>query len=117
MVDTIDTDWPNRVAKYRVGQKIKVKIIRMADFGAFAEIETNLEGLIHKSKMAWGGVDDPNKAVKVDDVIEVSIEKIDIDKQQIGLSMLKAEGDPFFKYKVGQRLMVQLRNHTRWTNC
>lgn len=54
--------------------------------------------------MAWGGVDDPSKVVKVGDVIEVSIEKVDLDKQQIGLSMLKAEGDPLTKYKVGQRI-------------
>jgi transcriptional accessory protein Tex/SPT6 len=40
----------------------------------------------------------PNKVVKVGDVIEVSVEKIDLDKQQIGLSMLTAEGDPLSKY-------------------
>ena len=109
IADTIDTDWPNRAAKFRVGQKIKVKIIRMAEFGAFAEIETSLEGLIHKSRMAWGGVDDPNKVIKVGDVVEVSIEKIDLEKQQIGLSMLKSEDDPFPKFKTGQRLTGKVK--------
>ncbi len=104
IVDTIDTNWAERAAKYKVGQKIKVKIIRIVDFGAFAEIETSLEGLIHKSRMAWGGVDDPNKVVKVGDIVEVTIEKIDLEKQQIGLSMLKVEGDPINKYRVNQRV-------------
>jgi len=104
MVDTLDPKWLElATTKYKVGQKIRVKIIRMAEFGAFAEIEPGLEGLIHKSKMAWGGVDDPNKIVKIGDVVEVTIEKIDLEERKIGLSMLKSEGDPFTKYKIGQR--------------
>lgn len=103
MVDTLDPKWLELAAKYKVGQKIKVTIVRMADFGAFGKIEDGLEGLIHKSKMAWGGVDDPNKILKVEGIVEVTIEKIDMEKRQIGLSMLKAEGDPFTKYKIGQR--------------
>jgi len=103
MVDTLDPKWLELAAKYKVGQKIKVTIVRMADFGAFGQIEDGLEGLIHKSKMAWGGVEDPNTIVKVNDVVDVTIEKIDVEKRQIGLSMLKAEGDPLSKYKVGDR--------------
>lgn len=109
MVDTIDTEKPKRMEKYRVGQQVKVKVVKIADFGAFAELEPGLEGLIHVSKMAWGGVDDPRKIVTVGDEIDVTIEKIDLEKQQIGLSMLKAAGDPFSKYKVGQRLTGSIK--------
>ncbi|TAK62945.1 MAG: hypothetical protein EPO24_04595, partial [Bacteroidetes bacterium] len=45
MVDTLDPNWLALIEKYKVGQKIKAKITRMADFGAFAEIEVGLEGL------------------------------------------------------------------------
>lgn len=99
-----EIDKPMQMAKYTVGQQIKVKITRLVDFGAFAEIESGLEGLIRASKMAWGEVDDVSKFVKVGEIIDVSVEKIDLVKQQIGLSMLKAEDDPFNKYKIGQRI-------------
>jgi len=104
LVDTIDTEKPKKLAKYSIGKKVQVKIVKIASFGAFAEIEPGIEGLIHISKMAWGGVDDPNKVVKVGDVVEVSIEKVDLEKLQIGLSMLTAKGDPLDKYKVYQRV-------------
>lgn len=104
-----EIDKPKRLAKYTVGQQVKVKIARLVDFGAFAEIEPGLEGLIHVSKMTWGEVDDVSKFVRVGDVIDASVEKIDLEKQQIGLSMLKAEDDPFTKYKIGQRITGKIK--------
>jgi predicted RNA-binding protein with RPS1 domain len=97
-------EWQKRITKYAFGERIKVKITRIEDFGAFAELEPGVLGLIHKSKMAWGGVADPSEVVKPGDVVEVSIEKIDKDKQQIGLSMLTTESDPLSNVRVGERL-------------
>ncbi len=97
-------EWQKRITKYAFRERIKVKITRIEDFGAFAELEPGVLGLIHKSKMAWGGVADPSEVVKPGDVVEVSIEKIDKDKQQIGLSMLTTESDPLSNVRVGERL-------------
>jgi small subunit ribosomal protein S1 len=97
-------EWQKRITKYAFRERIKVKITRIEDFGAFAELEPDVLGLIHKSKMAWGGVADPSEVVKPGDVVEVSIEKIDKDKQQIGLSMLTTESDPLSNVRVGERL-------------
>lgn len=91
------------ISKYKVGQKVKGHVVRVADFGAFVQIEDGLEGLIHKSKMAWGGVDNPNLIIKKGDVLDVFIDKIDIERRQIALSMLKVEEDPITKYKAGQK--------------
>ncbi len=101
--ETIDTDWPNRAAKYPVGRQLTVKVMRIVDFGAFVEIEPGLHGLIHKSRIAWGGVDDPNKVVKIGETVQVTVERIDPEKHQIALTMLRVETDPFLKYRDGHK--------------
>lgn len=89
--------------KYQVGNHIKGKITAVTDFGAFVEFDDKMEGLVHISEIAWQRIDDPRDIVKVGDMVEAEIIKIDGTK--IFLSMKKLKADPWSevekKYRVG----------------
>ncbi len=79
--------WSRIPAAYPRGSRVKGKITKITDFGAFAEIEPGVEGLIHVSEIADEHVDDPRKFLKVGDEKEVMIIDIDADDRKIGLSI------------------------------
>ena len=79
--------WATVLEKYRVGQTVKVKVLRIAKFGAFAEIEEGLEGLIHLSELSKEKVSTPEDVVKPGDVVDVKILRIIPEEQKIGLSI------------------------------
>ena len=82
----------NRIPQtYPRGSRVKGKITKITDFGAFAEIEPGVEGLIHVSEISDEHVDDPRKFLKVGDEKDVMIIDIDADDRKIGLS-IKAVG-------------------------
>ena len=83
--------WSRIPQTYPRGSRITGTITKITDFGAFAEIEPGVEGLIHVSEIADEHVDDPRKYLKVGDVKEVMIIDIDLDDRKIGLSV-KAVG-------------------------
>ncbi len=79
--------WTRIPASYPRGSRVKAQITKITDFGAFAEIEPGVEGLIHVSEIADEHVDDPRKYVKVGEEREVMIIDIDPDERKIGLSI------------------------------
>jgi small subunit ribosomal protein S1 len=82
-----ETPWDKIAEKYQVGTIIKAKITRLAAFGAFAELEKGIEGLIHISKLDPGRrLNHAKDAVKVDEIVPVVVENIDIERQRIALS-------------------------------
>ena len=83
--------WSRIPQSYPRGSRVKGKITKITDFGAFAEIEPGVEGLIHVSEIADEHVDDPRKYLKVGEEKEVMIIDIDGDDRKIGLS-IKAVG-------------------------
>jgi ribosomal protein S1 len=91
------------VSQYKVGDKIKGKVTAVTDFGAFVEFGNKMEGLVHISEIAWQRIDDPREFVKVGDVVDAEIIKIEGTK--IFLSIKKLKTDPWKdvgkKYKVG----------------
>lgn len=92
------------IASYKVGDKVNGKVTAVTDFGVFVEFgEDNLEGLIHISELAWQRIDDPTDFVKVGDMIDAEIIKVEGSK--IFLSIKKLKTDPWKdvdqKYKVG----------------
>lgn len=76
--------------KYIPGQIIKGKITKLTNFGAFVELEPNLEGLLHISELADHKIDKPQDVVKVGEEVEVKILRIDADSRKIGLSLRRA---------------------------
>jgi small subunit ribosomal protein S1 len=74
-------------SKYHVGQDARVKIVKVANFGAFAELEDGVEGLIHLSELSSEKVGTPEEVVTVGQELDAKIIKIDAEARKIGLSI------------------------------
>jgi len=83
--------WDEKVAKYKVGQLVEGTITRLTKFGAFANLEDDLEGLIHISEMSDRRIEHPKEVLKEGDVVTLRIIKIDPSNHHIGLSIRKVE--------------------------
>ena len=77
--------------KYVPGHIIKGKVAKLTNFGAFVELEPDLEGLLHISELADHKIDKPQDIVKVDDEVEIKILKVDTDARKIGLSLRRVQ--------------------------
>ena len=73
--------------KYIPGHIIKGKIVKLTNFGAFVQLEPDLEGLLHISELADHKIDKPQDVVKAGDEVEVKILKVDTEARKIGLSL------------------------------
>ncbi|MHC4130369.1 MAG: 30S ribosomal protein S1 [Planctomycetota bacterium] len=84
--------WKNAIPqKYIPGHIIKGKVTKITNFGAFVELESDLEGLLHISELADHKIDKPQDIVKDGDEIEVKILKVDTEARKIGLSLRRAQ--------------------------
>ena len=79
--------WTQVQTKYQVGQDVRVKVVKVTNFGAFAELEDGVEGLIHLSELSREKVADPEDVVSVSQELEAKIIKIDVETRKIGLSV------------------------------
>jgi small subunit ribosomal protein S1 len=79
--------WTQVQTKYQVGQDVRVKVVKVTNFGAFAELEDGVEGLIHLSELSREKVADPEDVVSVNQELEAKIIKIDVETRKIGLSV------------------------------
>lgn len=78
--------WANIEDKYPIGSQRDVKVVKLADFGVFVELESDIEGLIHISELSTKRVEKPDEVVEVGSVIKAEIISIDKDARKIGLS-------------------------------
>ncbi|MGO8705669.1 MAG: 30S ribosomal protein S1 [Candidatus Brocadiia bacterium] len=80
--------WQGNIpAKYSAGQIVRGKITKLTSFGAFVELEPNLEGLLHISEMSDKKIEKPEEAVQVGQEVQVTILRVDSEARKIGLSM------------------------------
>ncbi|MBT3337464.1 MAG: S1 RNA-binding domain-containing protein [Anaerolineae bacterium] len=86
-----DDPWKSRIEKFQVGQLIEGKITRLTKFGAFAQIEGDIEGLIHVSEISDQRVEHPKEELNEGDVVILRIIRIEADRRRIGLSMRKVD--------------------------
>ena len=98
--------WEVLQAKYPVGSKITGKVRNMTSYGAFVEIENDIDGMIHVSDMSWTRkINNPNEVLKPGQEVEVVILEINPEQQRISLGLKQAESDPWSniseQYKVG----------------
>lgn len=77
--------------KYLAGQIIKGKVTKLTNFGAFIELENELEGLLHISELSDHKIDSPQDIVKAGEEVEVKILKVDTEARKIGLSLRRAQ--------------------------
>ena len=94
------------ISKYKTGDTVEGDVTAVTDFGAFVRFDTNLEGLVHISEIAWQRIDHPRDVLKIGDHVKAEI--INIDGSKIFLSMKKLVEDPWKrvsdKFKVGQNV-------------
>lgn len=86
-----DDPWQAVESIAKVGQKIDVTIVRIADFGAFAEVMPGIEGLIHVSELSEERVDSPSSVVKIGQKVNVLVTAFDRANERIGLSLKRDE--------------------------
>ncbi|MCC6278582.1 MAG: 30S ribosomal protein S1 [Oligoflexia bacterium] len=109
--------WENVQARFQVGQKLSGKVVSLADYGAFVELEEGVEGLIHVSEMSWTQrVKHPSKVVAVDDTVNVVVLDIDLPNRRISLGMKQLETNPWLalkdKYPAGTVIEGQIKSIT-----
>jgi len=101
--------------KYPRGTKINGKITGITEFGLFVEIENGYEGLVHVSDISWfKNTSDLNKMFKIGDMIDVSVLKIDHDKEKISLGIKQLSQDPWKQakklYKTGNEIQAKVES-------
>ncbi len=97
------------ISNYEIGKKYKVKIVKLTDYGAFAEIEAGLSTLLHNSEISWTKKNvSAKKLFKVGDEIECVITEIDKDKRRVAISHRLTKDNPYEtlekKYPVGSEI-------------
>jgi small subunit ribosomal protein S1 len=100
--------WNEIDKKYTVGQKVQGKVVSLAKYGAFVEIEPGIEGLVHISEMSWTQhIKHPNQVVREGEFVEIVILSIDKDNKKISLGLKQVEQDPWetfeAKYRIGTK--------------
>lgn len=113
--------WESMAAEIVVGSKVKGKIVNVADYGAFLEIQSGVEGLIHVSEMSWSQhLRNPQDFIKVGDELEAVVLTIDREERKMSLGMKQLTEDPWTrqdvlnKYAVGTRHKGIVRNLTNF---
>ncbi len=109
--------WETVMEKYPPGARAHGKIVSLADYGAFFELEPGIEGLIHVSEMSWTRkVRHPSKMFEIGDKVEAMVKEIDVDRKRISLSIKEIEANPWDviheKYPVGSVVVGKVRNIT-----
>jgi small subunit ribosomal protein S1 len=111
--------WDALDAKLAVGDKVKGKVVVIADYGAFIEVAEGVEGLIHVSEMSWSThLRSAQDFVKVGDVVEAQILTLDRDDRKMSLGIKQLSQDPWTditaKYPVGSKHTGIVRNFTNF---
>jgi small subunit ribosomal protein S1 len=89
--------WDSIAEKYKAGERVRGTVTRLADFGAFVELEPGIEGLIHISEMSWskGKIRKASDVVKEGETVEVVILGVDAAQRRLSLGLKQALGDPW----------------------
>ena len=111
--------WDNLDAELKVGDSVKGKVVVMADYGAFVEIATGVEGLIHVSEMSWSQhLRSAQDFLKVGDEVEAQILTLDRDERKMSLGIKQLRQDPWqeidTKFGVGTKHKASVRNFTNF---
>jgi small subunit ribosomal protein S1 len=102
---------------YPVGARVTGKVVNITDYGAFVELESGVEGLIHVSEMSWSKrVKHPSKVLQVGQDVEAVVLDVDMENRRISLGMKQTEPDPWStlaeRYAIGSVIAGRVRNLT-----
>ena len=111
--------WDNLDPNLGVGDKVSGKVVLIADYGAFVEIEPGVEGLIHVSEMSWSPrLHSAQEFLKVGDEVEAQILTLDRENRKMSLGLKQLSSNPWEnireKYPVGSQHKAVVRNITNF---
>lgn len=111
--------WDEIDLKYPEGMKVQGRVVSIADYGAFIELEKGVEGLIHISEMSWTQhIKHPSQLVDKNDIIECVVLNVNAPEKKISLGVKQLEKDPWEeidkRYPVGSKHTGTVRNLTNF---
>ncbi|MEQ1773866.1 MAG: 30S ribosomal protein S1 [Burkholderiales bacterium] len=109
--------WVGLGRRYPTGTRLFGKVSNLTDYGAFVEIETGIEGLVHVSEMDWTNKNvHPSKVVQLGDEVEVMVLEIDEERRRISLGMKQCMANPWeefsMNHKKGEKVRGQIKSIT-----
>ena len=109
--------WSDVVHRYPLGSRVHGKVVSLADYGAFVELEDGVEGLIHVSEMSWTKkVRNPAKLLSIGAEVEAIVSDVNVPNRRISLSLKALEENPWDtiaeRYPVGAVINGKVRNLT-----
>ncbi|HVZ29262.1 MAG TPA: 30S ribosomal protein S1 [Asticcacaulis sp.] len=111
--------WENVDQKYPVGGKFSGRITNITDYGAFVELESGVEGLVHVSEMSWTKKNvHPGKIVSTSQEVEVVVLEVDASKRRVSLGLKQAQENPWESFvrqhPVGSTIEGEVKNATEF---
>ena len=116
----LDEDpWDIAKTKYKVNDKFSGRVTNITDYGAFVELESGIEGLVHVSEMSWTKKNmQPGKIVSTSEEVEVVVLEIDTAKRRISLGMKQCKPNPWLdlkdNYKIGSEVEGEVKSITEF---
>ena len=109
--------WASVAERYPIGARVHGKVVSLADYGAFVELEPGIEGLVHVSEMSWTKrVTHPSKVLEVGQEVDVMVLDVDTANRRISLGLKQAEPNPWemvrINHPVGSHITGQVKNIT-----
>ncbi len=111
--------WIDASMRYPLGKRIEGKVVSLAEYGAFVELEPGIEGLIHVSEISWTKrIKHPSKVVSVGDTVEAVVLDVSERERKISLGMKQIEPNPWSvieqKYPINTQVAGTIRNITNF---
>src|SRR6187431_2461550 len=111
--------WSAVAERYPASMRVSGKVVSLTDYGAFVELESGVEGLIHVSEMSWSKrVKHPSKILNVGDPVDAMVLGVDATARRISLGLKQVESNPWHelaeKYPVGSKIVGKVRNLTEF---
>ncbi len=116
---TLSNPWQDIDAKYPIGTRIRGKVVSLAPYGAFVEIEEGVEGLVHVSEISWTKrIQRASDVLKAGEEVEAVVLSINMEEKKISLGMRQTEENPWevaaLKYPIGSLVKGKVRNFTSY---
>lgn len=111
--------WEDADIKYPVGSRVRGRVVSLAPYGAFVQLEEGIEGLVHVSEMSWTKrVTKASDVLAVGDIVEAVVQAVDPKERKLSLSIRQIEENPWDraaeKYPIGSRVKGVVRNFTNY---
>lgn len=111
--------WEGAIERFPIGTRILGRVVSVTDYGAFVEIDTGVEGLIHISEMTWSRrMKHPSKVVRPGDRVESVVLEVNTKDRRISLGLKQLEANPWTtveqRYSVGSVVEGRVRNMTEF---